>query len=301
MSAPPRLHGGFEESELYDVLKRACGAAGIQTASAELLRGHTNAVLRLTDAPVVVKIARRGTPLERVKETVAFVQWLMDRGFPTVPLYPTPGQPIVVDGHPVTFWRYLPQPDHTVSAASMAPALRSLHSLPPPPVNLRRIDNLSAIRASIDATSSLEPADLEFLSDHANRLEHKLRRVDFLLPEGVVQGDPQHRNALHHEGGTVLCDWDTVAWGQPEWDLTTLEIHCRRFGYGRKHYDAFAEAYGVDVTAWPGYPTLRDIRELRMITTNARKASHTPGTVAEIERRIVGLRHEDPQLAWNIL
>ncbi|MFD5115181.1 hypothetical protein ACFWNG_23155 [Streptomyces sp. NPDC058391] len=59
------------------------------------------------------------------------------------------------------------------------------------------------------------------------------------MREGVIQGDPQHRNALHDGDTAVLCDWDTAAVGRPEWDLVTIEVHCRRFGYGQPHYQAF--------------------------------------------------------------
>ncbi|MFE7114016.1 hypothetical protein ACFU99_01125 [Streptomyces sp. NPDC057654] len=52
---------------------------------------------------------------------------------------------------------------------------------------------------------------------------------------------------------------------------------------------------------WPGFRTLRDIRELRMITTNAKKALHNPGSLEEVERRIDGLRREDVALQWRIL
>ncbi|MCQ8773075.1 hypothetical protein [Streptomyces telluris] len=121
------------------------------------------------------------------------------------------------------------------------------------------------------------------------------------LPEGVLQGDPQHRNALHDGDGAVLCDWDTLSLGQPEWALVTIEVHCRRFGHGTTHYNDFATAYGYDVTSLPGYETLRDLRELRMVTTNARKTHRTPGSLAKIERRIEGLRHSDTDLPWNIL
>ncbi|MEU1820274.1 hypothetical protein ABZ543_34620 [Streptomyces roseifaciens] len=55
------------------------------------------------------------------------------------------------------------------------------------------------------------------------------------------------------------------------------------------------------MTSLPGYETLRDLRELRMVTTDARKTHHTPGSLAEIERRIEGLRRSDTDLPWNIL
>ncbi len=301
MTAPMPLHGGFVESEMRHVLERACEAAGLDATDAVLLRGHTNAVVRLTRAPVVVKIAQRGSRLAGVRHTVRFVRWLMERGFPTAPLYPVPEQPVVVDGHPVTFWTYLPQPDTPVLAARIAEPLHALHRLPAPPFRLRQLDNVSAIRASLAAITTLPEEALRFLSQRVDRLEEQLADVSYELPRAVLQGDPQHRNALYDGDRIVLCDWDTVVWGRPEWDLTTIEIHCRRFGHGSEHYRSFAEAYGHDVTDWPGYPVLRDIRELRMITTNARKAARTPGAMAEVERRIVGLRNSDTRLRWNIL
>ncbi|MEN2422985.1 aminoglycoside phosphotransferase family protein [Streptomyces rimosus] len=303
MTAPTPVHGGFDSSEMHHVLKRACASAGLDSGNARLLRGHTNAVILLANAPVVVKIARRGSRAGDVERTVRFVRWLMDRGFPTVPLYSAGAdQPVVVEGHPVTFWAYLPQPDRPITAAQLADPLRELHSLPLPDLQMATHDNVRAIRTSIGAITSLPDSTLRFLIDQVDRLEAELNRVEYFLPKAVIQGDPQHRNALHDgTGRAVLCDWDTVAVGQPEWDLVTIEIHCRRFGYTEDHYQQFATGYGCDVRQWPGYSTLRDLRELRMVTTNARKTAHAPGSLAEVERRVEGLRHNDTHLRWRIL
>ncbi|MCS0634128.1 hypothetical protein NX801_00295 [Streptomyces sp. LP05-1] len=89
--------------------------------------------------------------------------------------------------------------------------------------------------------------------------------------------------------------------GQPEWDLVTVEVHCRRFGHGQEHYQAFADAYGWDVTRWSGYRTLAAIRELQMITTNARKVPDAPRSLEEIKRRVEGIRHRDEHMLWKIL
>ncbi|OEJ22929.1 aminoglycoside phosphotransferase [Streptomyces agglomeratus] len=286
---------------MYQVLKRACGAVGLACSDTRLLRGHTNAVILLEEEQVVVKIARRGSRIDDVARTVAFVRWLMDAGFPTVPLHPV-AQPVVIDRHAITFWTYLPQPDHPVTAAQLAKPLYSLHTLATPPVALPDHDNLEAIRRSLTAITCLSEETLSFLAGYADQLESDLDEVDFELSQGVIQGDPQHRNALHaSDGDAVLCDWDTVAAGHPEWDLVTVEVHCRRFGHGPQHYAAFADAYGWDVTRWPGYRTLAAIRELRMITTNARKVHHAPSSLQEVERRVNGLRRQDSALQWNIL
>ncbi|MFI9772837.1 phosphotransferase [Streptomyces sp. NPDC052415] len=293
--------GGYDKSEMYQILEEGCASVGLDSRGAQLLRGHTNAVILLNEEQVVVKIARKGTATEDVARTVKFVRWLMDSGFPTVPLYPV-DQPVVINGHALTFWTYLPQPQHPVAAEQLAKPLYTLHTLSAPPVALPEGDNLAAVRRSIAAITALPDVTLACLSERVDKLESDLRTVQFALPAGVIQGDPQHRNALHAgNGAAVLCDWDTVANGQPEWDLVTVEIHCRRFGHGQQHYKAFAEAYGWDVTCWPGYRTLVAIRELRMITTNARKVHHAPSSLQEVLRRVEGLCREDITQPWNIL
>ncbi|GAA2773677.1 phosphotransferase family protein [Kitasatospora cinereorecta] len=300
MSAAIRI-GGFTESEVSDVLAHACRLVDLDPVGAKMLRGHTNAVFSLTSAPVVAKIARRGTPLESVRSTVRLVEWLMRQDFPTVRLLPVEQPVVVPTGQAVTFWEYLPQVEQPVPAAAIARPLKQLHQLPAPPFEIRPLDTVGAIRRSLAVITALPRDDIAYLRDRLEGLEKALADVVFALPPGLLQGDPQHRNALHHPNGAVLCDWDTACSGAPEMDLVTVEIHCRRFGYGRAHYEAFASSYGFDVTAWPGYGVLRDLRELRMITTNAKRAVVGTRTLAEVTARVEGLRREDHELRWNIL
>ncbi|MFE4519476.1 phosphotransferase family protein [Kitasatospora sp. NPDC056783] len=300
MSTPVLRIGGFAESEVVTVLNTACGQVGIDPVDAVLLRGHTNAVYTLPAAGAVAKIARAGTPLDSVRRTLRLVRWLTGENFPTVELMPV-RQPVVVGGHAVTFWHYLPQPDRPVPAAQLAVPLRTLHQLPPPPFDVRSVDTAGAIRRSITEITALPPEDIAWLEQRLADLEDALPHVRYVLPPGLLQGDPQHRNALHHDNAAVLCDWDTACFGQPELDLVTVEIHCRRFGYGSAHYQEFADRYGFDVTSWAGYPVLSALRELRMITTNAKRASPGSSTLLEVRRRVQGLRSGQDRLAWNIL
>ncbi|MER7851445.1 phosphotransferase [Streptomyces bacillaris] len=293
--------GGFDDSEMHQVLERACEKVGLDSRDARLLRGHTNAVLLLEKEQVVAKIARKGTDVDSVMRTVSFVRWLIEADFPTVPLHPC-DQPLIIDGHAVTFWTYLPQPESPVPAWQLAGPLKALHTLPRPPIALAEHNNIRAIRRSLSAITCLPVARVRYLEHEADRLEEALEGVPFALDPGLIQGDPQHRNALHTADGTaVLCDWDTIAQGQPEWDLVTVEVHCRRFGYGEAHYQAFVDAYGLDIRESAGYSVLRGIRELRMVTTNARKVRHAPESLSEIQRRVDGLRRRDEQLRWSIL
>ncbi|MFI7342953.1 phosphotransferase family protein [Streptomyces sp. NPDC050085] len=292
---------GFDPDELRSVLARACRQAGLDANGAMLIRGQTNAVFRLAHEPVLVKVARRGTPVGEVRRTVRLVRWLAGRGIPVAPLYPLPAQPVVVDEVAVTFWDYLDQTQGAVRAEDLGKPLQELHLLPHPPVDLPPLDAIAAIRRSVESAMLLKRPVREELMHRAELLAARLRDVEYGLPAAVLHADPQHGNALHDHGGVVLCDWDSARWGQPEWDLVTIEVHCRRFGYGRAQYRAFAEAYGWDVMRWSGYEVLRDLRELRMITTNARKASYLPDTLPEVLRRVRLLRAGDAEGAWSIL
>jgi hypothetical protein len=300
MSAPVVRIGGFAESEVSVVLENACRHIGLDPSGARMLRGHTNAVYLLPAVQAVAKIARAGTSQADVRRTVQLVRWLAGISFPTVELL-TVDQPVIVGEHAVTFWHYLPQPAGPVPAAELAIPLRTLHQLPAPPFQVRPLDTVGAIRRSLVVIDALPRDDIEYLSKLLDDLEQALAEVQFTLPAGLLQGDPQHRNALHHQGGAVLCDWDTACFGPPEMDLATVEIHCRRFGYGAAHYEEFATRYGFDVTSWSGYSVLRDLRELRMITTNAKRAAAGTPTLSEVERRVQGLRHGHDYLRWNIL
>ncbi|MET8625074.1 phosphotransferase [Kitasatospora sp. NPDC004669] len=181
------------------------------------------------------------------------------------------------------------------------PGEQRWHEVPLPPFEVRRVDTTEAFRRSIAEITALPKDDLAFLERRLDALEDAQSDVRYVLPPGLLQGDPHHRNALHHGGSAVLCDWDTACVGQPQLDLVTVEIHCRRFDYGLSHYQEFADRYGFDVTSWQGYPVLSGLRELRMITTNVRRASAGSPTLAEVRRRIEGLQSGHVQLGWNIL
>ena len=300
MTAPAPTPGGYTTPEMHDALRRLCAAADLDPAGFTLMRGQTNAVVRLASAPVVVKIARRGTSHDRVRQTIDLVQWLTARNFPTVPLHPVE-QPIAIDQYIGTFYTYLPQPQAPVPTVDLAHPLRELHAAGLPPTPLPGLDAVAAIRHSLSAATTLPTRDHRFLTQRINQLASDLAALRYDLRPAVLHGDPQHGNALHGTSRALLCDWDSAVLGQPEWDLVTIEVHTRRFGHGRDSYDAFAEAYGYDITSWSGYRTLRDLRELRMISTNARKSANDPDKMSEVIRRINGLREQDAKLAWHIM
>jgi hypothetical protein len=293
----------FVEARTRPVLAEVCLRLGHPATDAILLRHHTNAVYAVGDA--VVKIAPPGVAVDDLRPAVTVVRWLASGGFPTVELYPDLAQPFEVAGHGITVWQRIDPADaNPVGPAELGELLRALHSLADPPTTLRRFEPIRGIRHSIATSAILSDGDREFLDAHLARLADAWEAMRFPRPRGLIQSDPQTRNALRRLDGTpVLADWDGAAIGPPEWDVATIAVHCRRFAQtDTSAFDRFTDAYGWDATRWDDFEDLCRLRELKMIATNARKSR--PGTQAAIEvhGRITALRDGHPaMIAWNLI
>ncbi|GAA5079569.1 phosphotransferase family protein [Nocardia iowensis] len=293
----------FTPENTRNILETACGIAGFDAASAVVMRHHTNAVYLLAAQPIVVKIGRPDH--HGHIDVVGLVRWLQQQAVPTVSLIDTE-QPLHISGCPVTFWRYLDQQNRIVSAADLAEPFAKLHACRAPvPVALpdQQITyTFEAISTAIDNNTILSAQDRAMLHERREQLAEHADNIRWVLPRGPIHGDAHHLNALWDKPNecAVLADWENAAIGPPEWDLATLEVHCRRFGHPADEYDRFATSYGFDIRDWSGYRWLRDLRELRMITTNARKSARGSSTAAEVLRRIEALKANAP-IGWNIL
>lgn len=289
----------FHPARTRPIAEEACRLACLDATDAVLLRHQTNAVYRLLMAPVVVKVARPS--VGRGANVVSLVQWLTSQAVPTVQLATDVEQPLELAGCAVTLWRYLPQ-SRPVVAGDIAEPLATLHRAALPPMPVPPLEPVSAIRRGIASSRILSDAERAALRLRCEELAEAMTELDYQLAPTLIHGDAQHRNMLWDEENhrPVLCDWESVAIGQPEWDLVTVEIHCRRFGHPTHEYDAFCERYGFDVRRWSGYPLLRDLRELRMITTNARKSAAGSPQAAEVHRRIARLGEKSGE-QWVIL
>jgi len=97
----------------------------------------------------------------------------------------------------------------------------------------------------------------------------------------------------------VLCDLDSVGTGPREWDLTPPAHGATRMGRPRAAYTAFADAYGFDVTTWPGWPVLRAVRDLQMATSTF-GAFHGRDDVAhQLAHRLRILLAGDDDAVWT--
>jgi hypothetical protein len=89
----------------------------------------------------------------------------------------------------------------------------------------------------------------------------------------------------------VLCAVDQVIWG--------ASIAQERYGLADQQYREFADTYGFDVRTWPGYPVLREVRELTMTTWIMQNVGESPAAADEFALRIASLREKDFGRAWN--
>ncbi|WIN00074.1 phosphotransferase [Actinoplanes oblitus] len=291
----------FVEQRTRPVLAKVCRLLNREAHDAILLRHHTNAVYAVDD--LVVKIAPPAISVGLLRKVVDLVQWLTDADFPTVHLTTEVDQPIIVDDHGITVWERLDAAiDRPVTTGELGRLLRSLHSLEIPPVPLPQLDPMPGIRHSISASTILTDEDRMLLSERLEVVSGALRSVRSPLGWGLIQSDPQVRNALRRRDGTaVLADWDGARIGDRIWDVATVAVHCRRFG-NNQDLNAFSEAYGWDPRSWSEFENLCRLRELQMIATNARKS--LPGTPAatEVRHRLAGMRRGHREMtAWRIL
>jgi aminoglycoside phosphotransferase (APT) family kinase protein len=118
------------------------------------------------------------------------------------------------------------------------------------------------------------------------------QQLAFALPSGMIHGDAWTGNLLRNGSQVVLADWDAVSTGPREIDLIPT-LQARRFGLPDDEREAFITAYGHDIRTWPGYPVLRDIRELSTLTALLRNAHLDPAAHDQLQVRLRSLHTGD--------
>lgn len=261
---------------------------------------------------VVRLVPDRDDNAGRADRAVRVAGWLASRHYPAVrPAHP---QPVRAGGLVATFWEYLPQPERRPPArpatAVMGQLLRDLHALPPPPFSLPRVAPFGRLAAALTADRArhrpvLPPTDQDFVTSRAAELNAAAGELVSELGVGLIHGDPHLTNLLPASARSayqwVLADWDPVRTGPREADLIQLGAPGNRFGLTKHDRRTFADAYGHDVTAWPGWSVLRDIRELHSLAAYLRAAPTSPPAAAELQHRLRSLGTSNRDTDWHSL
>jgi aminoglycoside phosphotransferase (APT) family kinase protein len=288
-------------NDYQQALEQACVTVGLDPDGARLLRLGSNAVYHLK-APVIVRISRPGSDVGPVRRSVAVARWLESADYPAVRVIDV-DQPVVAEGHVVTFWQSVSDDgDQFATTSEIAAVLAALHRLTvPEDLHLPPLDPFANATERIDVNTWLTPDDRAFLTATLARLQDAYAKLEFVLPQGVIHGDASVGNVLcDAQGAPVLIDLDGFAIGPREWDLVLTAMYYDSFGWHtREEYEDFSRVYGYDVRQWPGYPVLREVREFLMVTWVMQKAPDDAWATAEAAKRITALRAGASRKDWQ--
>ena len=203
-------------------------------------------------------------------------------------------QPLLVDGHPVSFWHTVTGGEPTSHTTPTWPAC-SPHSMASAAARAtwRALLRSRSLESRLAAPTAVTREDRDFLLARCGDLNEQLGPWSSPCRAGPIHGDAHTRNLLTDHGQVVLLDFESAAVGPREWDLLPTAIACGRYGLPEEQYQEFAAAYGFDVRAWPGYPVLREVRQLRMTTWIMQNVGESPAVAAEFALRVASLRERD--------
>ena len=238
----------------------------------------------------------------RLPKVVRVARWLAAEQVPAVRLLPAVPAPVTVGGARATIWVDAgPGGPRPPDGADLGQALRRLHALRPPPgLDLPRWDPMDDVRRRLSDAEALAPADRAFLEARTDEVTAALRTVRYRLPTTVIHGDAHLNNLITTlDGQVLLCDFDSVSLGPAEWDLIPVAVGRLRFGHPPDRHAQLAAGYGVDITTWEGFPVLRAVRELKLVTSVLPILASNPTAAAQFRVRFDSLRAGDSTARWS--
>lgn len=281
-----------------DVLEAACQDLDIDPTGAELIRVGENTLYRLSGG-IVARVTRAGQ-IETARKETRVSRWLQEQGIPVVEILPNLAQPVKIDDRAVTFWRELPT-HREGTIRQVAHVLRRIHALQPPAdLKLPPLEPFVRLKQRIAEATVLDDTARKWLLGHLARLEQRYANLPAGLPTSAVHGDAWGGNIIDTADGPVVLDLERFAYGPPEWDLASIAVDHFTFGTtSAAEWVAFCQQYGHDITAWSGYPILRDARELRKVTFAAQMATQFPQLKTQALYRLACIQGQAGHRPWN--
>ena len=284
----------MDEARAREVLAAAEVLPG-PAREARLLALGENAVFAA--GGLAVKVGRDAELLGRAGRELAVAVWLEEAGVPAVRA--ARPEALMVDGHPVTVWRRLPDAVRPTEPRDVAGLLRLVHALPSPSFELPPRELLGGVERWLRlAGDAIDPADAAYLRGRRDGFATAAAALTPHLPPGPIHGDALPRNVHVGPDGPVLVDLETFSADLREHDLVVMALSRDRYGLPAEAYDAFTATYGWDVREWEGCAVLRGARETASCAWVAQHAPSNPKALAEFERRVASLRDEDPTVRW---
>ncbi|MFF7400678.1 phosphotransferase enzyme family protein [Streptomyces murinus] len=283
-------------SARYARRSEAAAAAGLSAVGAEPIRLAENDLWKLAN-DVVVCISRPGQDDVAARE-VAVARWLAENNVPAVrPV--SRDQPVRARGRAATFWDLLP-PHWEGTEAELAPLLRRMHQLSRPTFPIGQLQPFVCITERLSAARCATEGDRTWLLSRLDELNEQWSQLPPGLPHCVIHGDAWGGNCAVTDQGALLLDFERTSIGPPEWDLTSTAVAFDTFGtLSAIQYADYSEQYGYDVRDWAGYPILRGIRELRLVTFGMQTADQDPKAQDQAQYRIDCVRGREGRRPWH--
>lgn len=269
---------------------------------ARLIRLGENALFRLEQHPVIVRIARSTEYLASARVEVRVSQWLASEGFPAARVVEDIEQAAVVAGHPVTFWHLIEEGEREATYGDLGRVLRDLHALKvPDDVELPPYDALGRSALRIGKATRIPEDDRGFLLRRHRELSCQIAELSFPSSIGPVHGDAHAQNLMVDRSGCViLIDFEVFCRDHPEWDLMVTATEYDSIGWqSAEQYGEFVAAYGRDLRDWEEFPTLRAVQEFKMTTWLMQNIGESRRTAEEYARRIASLRDDGAPRNWQ--
>jgi Ser/Thr protein kinase RdoA (MazF antagonist) len=271
---------------------QALARLGLGERELQLLRLGENALYRVMDTDLLLRVTRAGTTLKEVARTVAAAATLRAHG---VPVCEPVGQyePMVLGDGVVSVWRfYTERPDSQSNFADFGRVIRRLHEnsheLVPVLPAWNPFDKIYR-RLRVAAAAGVPSEWVSDLTGRAGDLEKVLADFEPALSEGVIHGDAHAGNLINSMDGPILIDLDDLANGPRDADFVPTLVQLRRFGLATERWLDFTSGYGLaDPWILHNSPLVR-LRELFMLAWLLQQYGNSAAVDQEIGLRVGSL------------
>ena len=292
-------HTPFTSMDASATLAAACSATGMHNQSAELLRLGENAIFRLAQESVVVRIARNPDVLKDAVKEVAVASWLCDTGLPAIePTATTSPSSSKTSSHLLE--AHSTDSGIKATVGDLAKILRQLHTSPchptfPCPNSISSAASPDASPHPLtsptrNATSSNSASPSSAGTTPTSPSPCPAQRCTATLTK---EPHPSPRRPGHpHRSRTIRV--------RPTRDRPRRHRNRApsRLAHRRRVCE-FCETYGFDVTQWDGFPVIRAINELKMTTWLMQNVRESDRVASEFRTRLRSLHdsRRAPRLA----
>ncbi len=296
IDTPADLYATFTVANAVQTLLGALGGHLVADDLKVLRSPADNAVIAIPKLNLVARVGASQAHAERLARELKFGIWLDGRGIPAVQPASEPPTPqlSVADERVITWWNYLPSTTRG-SLADLGWLLKQLHSQPSPWPDLPPLDPWSRVEQQLASATGLPQSDLTQLCSHWDALRARWEESRWPNESSVVvHGDAYTGNTLRLNDTTYLLDFEDARIGLPQWDTASVAGHLSIGWIDQEAYDAFCEAYGVDVRDQDESDLLVEIVLFRRTCWYASRTGREPQVVEAVRHRIATL--VDPTL-----